>query len=205
MAKGVDRGQSLDPDGASGELAELGAVRQLLDELVERIARLEAGSASPESARSVSSEPVGSASPEPGRGELAEVFWALDGLRRRFGGSGAVVYAGNPVVAAGPVEWQFGLTVDALLAADWSAAAPALAALGHPVRLALLHAVLAGAETTTELADVEGLGTTGQLYHHLSQLVAQGWLAAQGRGRYCVPADRVVPILVAVTAARGAL
>ena len=73
-----------------------------------------------------------------------------------------------------------------------------LAALGHPVRLRLLLAVLRGATGTAELAEVPGIGTSGRIYHHIRTLTAAGWLRASGRGQVQVPADRVVPLLVAL-------
>nr|WP_276612497.1 winged helix-turn-helix domain-containing protein [Kineococcus vitellinus] len=72
--------------------------------------------------------------------------------------------------------------------------------MAHPVRLHLLHEVLHGRRTVPELS--EGLGTSGQLYHHLRQLVAEGWLATSGRGVYDVPAARVVPLLTLLATAR---
>ena len=78
-----------------------------------------------------------------------------------------------------------------LLTSDWHDIAPVLAALGHPVRLRLLNAVLAGTHETAALAETLGDGTTGQLHHHLRELTATGWLRAERRGRYDVPADRV--------------
>jgi hypothetical protein len=62
--------------------------------------------------------------------------------------------------------------------------------------------VLSGATSVAELSAGEGMGTTGQLYHHLNHLVAQGWLLAGGRGQYSIPPDRVVPLLVMISAAR---
>lgn len=44
--------------------------------------------------------------------------------------------------------------------------------------------------------------TSGQLYHHLRQLVSAGWLRATSRGSYAVPPDRVIPLLTILTAAR---
>jgi len=101
--------------------------------------------------------------------------------------------------SAGPVTSS---DLNALLDADWDTAAEPLAALGHPVRLAVLRGVLTGLHTTSELAALDRLGTTGQLYHHLRQLQAAGWLRSTGRGRYDVPATRVIPLLVIVTAAQ---
>lgn len=131
----------------------------------------------------------------------AEKFWALQGLKARSTGDGAVLFTGS-VRAGGdePVEWQQGVTAESLLEADWSVAADALAALGQPVRLTLLHAVLRGTRTVAELGSVQGVGTSGQLYHHLRQLVSAGWLRTAGRGRYEVPAARVVPLLVVMAA-----
>src|SRR5689334_4378883 len=53
-----------------------------------------------------------------------------------------------------------------------------LAALGHPVRLRLLLAVLRGATGTAELAEVPGIGTSGRIYHHTRTLTAAGWPTA---------------------------
>lgn len=131
-----------------------------------------------------------------------DTFWALSGLKERVDPPGAVVYAGAVVTAAGPVDWQVAYPTERLLAEDWSVFAAAIAALGHPTRLSILQAVLNGATTVAELAAGEGMGTSGQLYHHLHQLTAQGWLAAEGRGVYGVPPERVVPLLTVVAAGR---
>lgn len=160
-------------------------LRAILDRLGARLDRLEA-------------RPELSAPGEPD----ARTFWVLDGIKERFEPAGAVVYAGAVATAAGPVEWQIGQPTEQVLEMDWSALAPNLAALGHPVRLSLLHAIISGAGTVGELAAGEGMGTTGQLYHHLNQLVAQGWLVAGGRGHYSIPPERVVPLMVILTAAR---
>lgn len=129
-----------------------------------------------------------------------DVFWALDGVKQRLDPPGGIVFAGSVAVPAGPVDWQITLTTDGLLAADWSQAAPSLAALGNATRLGLLQAVVGGADTVAQISAEGGLGSTGQLYHHLGQLVATGWLVAAGRGRYAVPPERVVPLLVVLGA-----
>ncbi|MZD07263.1 helix-turn-helix domain-containing protein [Streptomyces sp. SID5785] len=101
-------------------------------------------------------------------------------------------------------EWQYGAVTDELLASDWTEVADTFAALGHGLRLRLLREVLSGHTSATELAALDEVGTSGQIYHHLRQLTAAGWLRSAGRGRYEVPAARVVPLLVALTAARPA-
>jgi hypothetical protein len=134
----------------------------------------------------------------------AERFWALAGLQERLGAdadAGAVVYAGSASLPSGEEYiWQEGASVAALLDARPEALVPALAALGHRVRLMLVQAVLSGRRTVGELEALETLGTSGQLYHHLRQLVAAGWLQTAGRGRYAVPPERVVPFLVVLAA-----
>src|SRR5690606_18106539 len=89
-----------------------------------------------------------------------------------------------------------------LLGADWTEEADVLVALGHPVRLRLLQRVLGGATTVAELVDTDGVGTSGQVYHHLRQLTAAGWLRALGGGRYEVPVARVVPLLAVAPGGR---
>ncbi len=59
-----------------------------------------------------------------------------------------------------------------------------------------------GVRTTAALLAEDSLGTTGQLHHHLRQLVAAGWLSVVKRGEYAVPAQRAVPLLVIMLAAR---
>ncbi|TLQ45016.1 ArsR/SmtB family transcription factor [Streptomyces marianii] len=134
-------------------------------------------------------------------------FWALEGLRGRLARAGAeaggVLFTGAVRQPTGErYEWQIGALTEELLAGDWSDLADSFAALGNPVRLRLLREIVGGRRTAAELAELEGLGTTGQIYHHLRQLTAAGWLHTAGRGRYEVPGVRVVPLLVALSAAR---
>ncbi|QCW78608.1 helix-turn-helix transcriptional regulator [Streptomyces sp. S6] len=123
-------------------------------------------------------------------------FWALDGLKQQLaaageaGADGGVLFTGAVRLPTGEDPSDGG-----------SAAADALAALGHPVRLRLLREILGGRRTAAELAALDAVGTTGQIYHHLRQLTGAGWLHTTGRGRYEVPAARVVPLLVVLTAA----
>ncbi len=119
--------------------------------------------------------------------------------------SGEIIYAGRAVFAGAPYEWQYGHAV-----ADLSDPAPeqverpaaALAALGSPVRLRLLLEVLRGTHATADLVALDGVGTSGQVYHHLGRLVDAGWLRHRRRGQMEVPAERVVPLLVALAATR---
>ncbi|MEU3554351.1 ArsR/SmtB family transcription factor [Streptomyces fragilis] len=143
---------------------------------------------------------------DPGPDEVpTDAYRALPQLREHLqeAAHGGVLFAGS---VSGPdgkfVEWERSDATDAVLGSDWSEAAYALGALGHPVRLRLIQALAGGRTAVAELSELEGLGTTGQIYHHLRQLVSAGWLETEERGRYRIPPTRLVPLLVMITAAR---
>lgn len=133
-----------------------------------------------------------------------DTFWALTELQRRrpedeTTADGAVMVVGSLDLPTGdPVAWQEGIGTAGLLETPWEDLAEPLAALGHPVRLELLRRILGGTHSTADLAATDGLGTTGQLHHHLRQLKAAGWVHQTGRGTYAVPARRVVPLLTTI-------
>ena len=139
---------------------------------------------------------------EPGARSRAK-FWALEGLRERLDDeAGDVMLLGAVGLPTGETfDWQQSASVATLFEREWRDAADAISAVGHPVRLAILHAVLSGSRSTAELAHLPELGTTGQLHHHLRLMLAAGWLQNAGRGRYEVPAPRVVPLLTVLAAA----
>ncbi|MFD9909941.1 ArsR/SmtB family transcription factor [Streptomyces sp. NPDC059063] len=162
-------------------------------DLEERVADLER--------RIAALEGAGPAAPAVTDGD----FWALDGLKAQLAGLGAedggVLFTGAVRLPTGErYDWQYGQVTGDVLDADPAVAAESFAALGHPVRLRLLREILGGRRTAAELAALDGIGTTGQIYHHLRQLTAAGWLQTTGRGRHEVPAGRVVPLLVALSA-----
>lgn len=132
-----------------------------------------------------------------------EKFWALDGLRDRLeDGAGSVMIVGAVGLPTGEAyDWQQAESVATTLQVEWADLADALSALGHPIRLVILQNIANGIRSTAELAAIPALGTTGQLHHHLRLLVTAGWLTHTGRGRYAIPAPRVVPLLAILVAA----
>lgn len=161
------------------------------DALERRVAALE------ETVGRLTARPAPPTEPSP----AADDLWALHGLRER--GSEAVLMAGSLTVpTAGQVAWQYGLSADNLLGLDWAEFASTIDALSHPARLTIVQLVLNGVRSTAALLEQEALGTTGQLHHHLRQLVAAGWLNQVKRGVYAVPAHRVVPLLIVILAAQ---
>jgi hypothetical protein len=130
----------------------------------------------------------------------------LDGLRERIdaGSPGAVLYSGVVGLPTGEhYDWQYGTGVDELLDADWTDWAGALGALGHPTRLRLFQRVLAGTRTAADLAADEGLGTTGAALSPPAPSDQHRMAALVGPWRYAVPGQRVVQLLVILSAAKG--
>ncbi|PRB41812.1 ArsR family transcriptional regulator [Arthrobacter sp. MYb23] len=170
--------------------------------LEERVAALEAASA--RSAAQPSAAP-----PAP---ETTDPFWVLSALKQRYADTAVVTYAGS--IPAGdhqgykgatPIDWQYGLPVTDILARDWetTGASHALVALGSPARIRFLQEILRGNDSVASLSELEGVGTPGQVYHHLSQLQAAGWVRPMSRGRYGVPGEKVIPLLVIILASGG--
>jgi hypothetical protein len=158
-----------------------------LDAIEARLARLEQRAA-----------PAG----PPNTAPAADALWAIEELKRRAA-QDAILFTGTVTLPTGEhYEWQETRRLDDLLVADPSASAAVLDAMAHPIRLLILQHVLRGLRTVSALGTLEEVGTTGQLYHHLRHLVAQGWLVLLARGQYQVPPPRVIPLLVAIAAAR---
>lgn len=134
----------------------------------------------------------------------AERYWLIDKVTREGAKGGEVVYGGVVTVPTGEqYVWQKHGAVREMFKRDWTAFDRVLAALGHPVRLAILKALLEGKHGKADLEKLEGLGTTGQLYHHLKALEEAGWVRSLERGVYGVPGERVVPLLAILSAASG--
>ncbi len=99
------------------------------------------------------------------------------------------------------MRWQYARPGPELFADDWSEQAEVLAALGNPVRLRIVQAVLRGVNSAAGLVEEVDAGTSGQVYHHLKELTAHGWLSSPRRGVFDVPASRIVPLLAILLAA----
>lgn len=180
--------------------ALLNELRQEIQDLAIRVGSLENATAEERPERAASDSPALTPKDE---------FWALSGLKARLGEhpsteKGAVVLVGAVTLPTGaPVAWQQTAGTAGLFEVEWEGRAGAFAALGHPVRLELLRHILSGIHATADLASIESLGTTGQLHHHLRQLLSSGWLKQSGRGSYEVPPARMVPLLACLVAAEG--
>lgn len=185
--------------GTTGDGRVPDSLAAVLAQIEARLDRLEAatGTATATGARDAAptdAEAAAATSPD-------DPYWVLSGMREHYPDDDVVLYAGTFATGDGGYRWQYGLPAATILDGDFADAAPALSALAHPVRLTLLQAVLAGTHQTAELSALPGLGTSGQVYHHLNQLAAAGWLRSPRRGRWEVPGERTIPLLALVMAA----
>jgi len=180
----------------------MGVADDRLTELERRVAAIEEVLAQPggATARGRVAHTTGTG---PHRAVDADTFWALEGLAARMPGAGAVMIVGQVTLPDGrAARWQEGAATTDLLDDEWDRTAESLAALAHPVRLRLVREVLRAPTTARDLSGLDGMGTSGQVYHHLRHLVAAGWLRARGGGRFEVPVERVVPLMTTVLGGR---
>ncbi|MDZ7912602.1 MAG: helix-turn-helix domain-containing protein [Rhodococcus sp. (in: high G+C Gram-positive bacteria)] len=113
---------------------------------------------------------------------------------------GMVSYQGD-VHLHGTVRWEIGYTPDAIMELSVPRVSEVLAALGHPVRLHIVRTLLRGPANAADLLAAVGLGSSGQIYHHLKTLSSANIVEQHGRGDYRIAAKRVVPLLVSMLAA----
>ncbi|GAA4911141.1 helix-turn-helix protein [Actinomycetospora succinea] len=133
---------------------------------------------------------------------LEEASGAASPAAQRTGEAGEIGYHGSVRLqeGAGPITWTIGYDAAASLGLAAGPVSEVLAALGHPVRLALVRRLLVGPAGTSELVEAADLSSSGQLYHHLRTLTAARVVEQDGR-TYRVPDSGVVPVLVALLAA----
>lgn len=179
-------------DGA-GDTPRLAALERHLSDLTARVAALEAPP------RAVAPAPVG---PLPAHGAIMEVLQQRDGPPYAQGPvRGALLYAGAVDLAGAEYTWQIERALPFLLDLDAEAVAPLLLALGSPWRLQLVRALLGGPRSSQQLQEALGLGSPGQLYHHLKELLAAGIIEQRARSEYRLAGRKIVPFLTILSAA----
>lgn len=70
--------------------------------------------------------------------------------------------------------------------ADSEQVAQVIAAMGNPHRVTLLRALFQGPRTALQLQEELAMGSVGQLYHHLKELVATGLVIQSRRSTYSI-------------------
>ncbi len=139
----------------------------------------------------------GRESREAGDSELAQTVAELAARIARLEGK-----MGNAVALAATDD-DDSADANAVFALPAEGAMRVLAALSSAPRLALYRAALSGPVTSAELMAAAGLNTTGQLYHHLRELVGVGLMMQEGRDRYATVRERIPAARAIFRAALG--
>ena len=113
--------------------------------------------------------------------------------------SGTVLYAGAGTAAAGVVAWQMDRSWTELTELEPGPIARLLAALGNAQRVQLVQALIHAPATTAELSGRLDEPSTGQLFHHLKELLAAGVVYQPHRGTYAIRQQHIVPLLTVIS------
>ncbi len=115
--------------------------------------------------------------------------------------TGTVVYAGAGPWGDGSVAWQVGREWADVLGPAGDRLARVLAALANGIRLRIVAELLRGPSAAADLAARLDQPSSGQLYHHLKELIAAGVVQQPERGAYAIRKQHVVPLLAVLSAA----
>ena len=112
-----------------------------------------------------------------------------------------MVYAGAGPSEDGIIAWQMDRTWSELVAVDPTTVAACFAALASSVRIQIICELASGSVTTGELMQRLDQPSSGQLFHHLKELLAVGLIYQPVRGTYAILHQHLVPILTALSCA----
>ncbi len=129
----------------------------------------------------------------------SDVGSALAQVQERIARLEGQVFGERAVSASG----ASGPDGNAIFAVPLDGGVRVLAALASMPRLALYRAVLEHPATSGELMKAAGLNTTGQLYHHLRELIGAGLVMQEGRDRYALVPERLPAARTILGAALG--
>ncbi|MGI8855774.1 MAG: hypothetical protein ACR2JW_08485 [Thermomicrobiales bacterium] len=135
-----------------------------------------------------------------GGGATVEAGAALAQVQERLARLEGQVFGQSAASGNGAVAERDG---NAIFAVPLDGSVRVLAALASMPRLALYRAVLDHPATSGELMKAAGLNTTGQLYHHLRELMGAGLMMQEGRDRYALVPERLPAARTILGAALG--
>ncbi len=108
---------------------------------------------------------------------------------------GTLRYAGAIQIGERPFRFQQTLTVASIFAAPPEVFAQIFTALSSPHRVIILRTLCERACTAQQLQEILGMGSSGQLYHHLKELMAAGLITQRERSSaYTIDPAKVIPI-----------
>jgi hypothetical protein len=112
-----------------------------------------------------------------------------------------VTYSGTGPWCGGEVRWQIIRGWGNVLAETDGRSAALFSSLSSPSRLRIVGTLMSGQMTTSELARRLDQPSTGQLFHHLKELLAAGVIHQPVRGTYAIRAEHAVPLMAMMCAA----
>lgn len=125
--------------------------------------------------------------------------WAAETGNQR----GVVTYKGFHSSCGRDANWAAShVTVNELLSMPQEKVATVFSSLGNRQRLSILLALLEEPMTVAQLVEKLHMNTTGQVYHHLNNLIAADLLEEAKeaeKGTYAVKGHRVQGIIMALT------
>jgi DNA-binding transcriptional ArsR family regulator len=160
-------------------------------DLVERVKKLETGAGAPARPPVVDATLVQSLIDRLSPGDSGE----------RNDRQGTVVYAGAGPSDDGMIAWQMSRSWSELIVVDPTTVAACFAALASSVRIQIICELASGSVTTGELTQRLDQPSSGQLFHHLKELLAVGLIYQPVRGTYAILHQHLVPILTALSCA----
>lgn len=115
---------------------------------------------------------------------------------------GTLSYSGTIQQGARPLRFQQTLAVPSLFEAAPDLLAQIFAALASPHRIIILRTLCERPCTAQQLQEVLGMGSAGQLYHHLKELLAAGLITQRERSSaYTIEPAKVIPVCAAIMVA----
>ena len=112
---------------------------------------------------------------------------------------GTLSYSGTIQQDSRPLRFQQTLAVQSLFEAAPDLLAQTFAAFASPHRVIILRTLCERPCTAQQLQEVLGMGSAGQLYHHLKELLAAGLITQRERSSaYTIDPAKVIPICAAL-------
>jgi hypothetical protein len=121
-----------------------------------------------------------------------ESFQEEGALQGTLSGEGSIQFAERRL------QWRQSLTLQPIFAASPEVLAQLFAALSNSHRVIILRTLCEGPRTSQQLQELLGMGSAGQLYHHLKELLATGLILQRGRSAYTIEPTKVVPVCLAL-------
>ncbi len=117
------------------------------------------------------------------------------------GPDAVVAYSGRSARDAEPLAWQMRRTWEDVIDGAGEGTASVLSALASGPRLRIVAELARGPVSTGDLAERLDQPSTGQLFHHLKELLAASVVHQPQRGVYAIRKQHLVPVLVILSAA----